>query len=79
MLISPPLLPLYLLLLQDETLAMFYTIEMLRTVQTMHSCGIFHGNVTADKFLLRNDRREGDGWIMQWNMQGSGGWHQHGD
>ncbi|KAL4784323.1 Mad3/BUB1 homology region 1-domain-containing protein [Aspergillus varians] len=39
----------------DEALAMFFTIELLRTVQALHSCGILHGDIKADNFLIRFD------------------------
>ncbi|KAL4922831.1 Mad3/BUB1 homology region 1-domain-containing protein [Aspergillus aurantiobrunneus] len=39
----------------DEALAMFFTIELFRTVQALHTCGILHGDIKADNCLIRFD------------------------
>ncbi|KAL4945669.1 hypothetical protein BDV06DRAFT_184225 [Aspergillus oleicola] len=39
----------------DEALAMFFTIELFRTVQALHACGILHGDIKADNCLIRFD------------------------
>jgi checkpoint serine/threonine-protein kinase len=55
----------------DEVLAMFFTVELLRTVETLHSKQILHGDLKGDNCLVRFDpgdisspyRRDGsDGW-----------------
>lgn len=37
----------------DETIAMFFTVELLRTIEAMHSLGILHGDLKADNCLVR--------------------------
>ncbi|KAL2821006.1 Mad3/BUB1 homology region 1-domain-containing protein [Aspergillus cavernicola] len=39
----------------DEALAMFFTIELFRTVEALHACGILHGDIKADNCLIRFD------------------------
>ena len=33
---------------------MVYTIELLRMVEALHQCGIIHGDIKPDNFLIRN-------------------------
>lgn len=37
----------------DEAVVMFFTIELLRTVEALHSKGILHGDLKADNCLVR--------------------------
>ena len=37
----------------DETIAMFFTVELLRTIEAMHYIGILHGDLKADNCLVR--------------------------
>jgi checkpoint serine/threonine-protein kinase len=39
----------------DESLAMFFTIELFRTVEALHSKGILHGDLKVDNCLIRLD------------------------
>ncbi|TVY90360.1 Checkpoint serine/threonine-protein kinase [Lachnellula willkommii] len=39
----------------DESLAMFFTIELFRTIESLHSKGILHGDLKADNCLVRLD------------------------
>ncbi|RAL01393.1 putative checkpoint protein kinase (SldA) [Aspergillus ibericus CBS 121593] len=39
----------------DEVLAMFFTVELFRTVEALHTCGILHGDIKADNCLVRFD------------------------
>ncbi|KUI66498.1 Checkpoint serine/threonine-protein kinase bub1 [Cytospora mali] len=59
----------------DEMLAMFFTIELFRTVEALHSKQILHGDLKADNCLLRL----GEGGLnTQWHADGSGGWASRG-
>ncbi|RMZ75407.1 hypothetical protein DV738_g5484, partial [Chaetothyriales sp. CBS 135597] len=39
----------------DEVLVMFFTVELLRTMASLHSIGILHGDLKADNALVRLD------------------------
>ncbi|ORY62312.1 Mad3/BUB1 homology region 1-domain-containing protein [Pseudomassariella vexata] len=63
----------------DETLAMFFTIELLRTVEALHSKQMLHGDLKVDNCLLRLDGLTGDAPLSsQWLADGSGGWDKRG-
>lgn len=59
----------------DENLAMFFTIELFRTVEALHSKQILHGDLKADNCLLRLG---GDTLSAQWRADGAGGWGSRG-
>ncbi|KNA10569.1 hypothetical protein SOVF_143120 [Spinacia oleracea] len=40
----------------EEVLCMYYTIEMLHMLETLHSAGIIHGDFKPDNLLIRNSR-----------------------
>ncbi|ODV67920.1 hypothetical protein HYPBUDRAFT_200247 [Hyphopichia burtonii NRRL Y-1933] len=44
----------------DETLVIFFTIELLKTVESLHSIGIIHGDLKADNCMIRFKRTEDD-------------------
>ncbi|KAI8612031.1 hypothetical protein BC830DRAFT_1171405 [Chytriomyces sp. MP71] len=63
----------------DELLAAFWTIELLRTLEAIHSCGFLHGNVSPETLLVRL----GHGvtltgasgfWDAKYDAGGLGGW-----
>ncbi|KAH7017877.1 Mad3/BUB1 homology region 1-domain-containing protein [Ilyonectria destructans] len=62
----------------DEQLAMFFTVELMRTVEALHSKGVLHGDLKADNCLLRLDSMPGDSLASQWHPDGSGGWSSRG-
>lgn len=63
----------------DEQLAMFFTIELLRTVESLHSKSVLHGDLKADNCLLRLDALPDDESLTsQWKADGSGGWSSRG-
>lgn len=63
----------------DEQLSMFFTIELLRTVEALHSKGVLHGDLKTDNCLLRLDALPGDQHLAgQWKADGSGGWSSRG-
>lgn len=70
----------------DEQLAMFFTIELLRTVEALHSKGILHGDIKPDNCVLRLDnldnhheeRQQQRQLQGQWRPDGSGGWDARG-
>lgn len=61
----------------DELLAMFFAIELLRTVEALHKAGILHGDLKADNVLVRLGAG-GGGWSTQYAADGSAGWAEQG-
>ena len=59
----------------DEVLAMFFTVELLRTVEALHSKQILHGDLKADNCLVRFDA--GD-LPVSYRRDGSEGWSSKG-
>ncbi|OAX79246.1 BUB protein kinase [Emergomyces africanus] len=41
----------------DEIVTMFFAVELFRTVEALHACGILHGDLKADNCLVRLDKR----------------------
>ncbi|CAM6101555.1 unnamed protein product [Calypogeia fissa] len=59
----------------DETLCMFYTIEMLRILETLHAVGIIHGDFKPDNLLIRDDSDE---LVEDWTPDRRGCWKAQG-
>ncbi|KAL8757743.1 MAG: hypothetical protein Q9199_001996 [Rusavskia elegans] len=64
----------------DEPIAMFFTIELLRTVEALHSIGILHGDLKADNCLVRlHHSEDGDKtWDSSYHRNGDHGWSSKG-
>lgn len=71
----------------DEQLAMFFSIEMIRTIEALHAKNILHGDIKPDNCLLRLDNLLGEHCqerhnqqplSSQWRADGSGGWDARG-
>lgn len=63
----------------DEQLAMFFTIELLRTIEALHARNLLHGDLKPDNCLLRLDAISGDEPLSsQWRADGRGGWESRG-
>ncbi|KAK3906922.1 Enolase, C-terminal TIM barrel domain-containing protein [Staphylotrichum tortipilum] len=70
----------------DEQLAMFFSIELLRTVEALHAKQIMHGDIKPDNCLLRLDAppfsssttHQDPQLSPQWRADGSGGWSARG-
>ena len=61
----------------DEPIAMFFAVELIRTVQAMHSVGILHGDLKADNCLVRLPTispPESQLWKQEFSAFGDGGW-----
>ena len=54
-LVTMPDLTLCMLQRMDEVVAMYYTMELLRTVAELHRCQILHTDLKPDNLLMRND------------------------
>jgi checkpoint serine/threonine-protein kinase len=63
----------------DEQLAMFFTVELFRTVEALHAHGILHGDLKADNILVRFDAlHRDDHWDSEYKHDGSLGWASKG-
>jgi len=65
----------------DESVAMFFTVELLRTVEAMHHVGILHGDLKADNCLVRLSTPPGgrdERWDGKYTADGSNGWSSKG-
>ncbi|KAK0673281.1 putative checkpoint serine/threonine-protein kinase [Cercophora samala] len=62
----------------DEQLAMFFTIELLRTVEALHAKGIMHGDLKADNCLLRLPVDGETPLSTKYQPCGRGGWSSRG-
>ncbi|KAI1107829.1 Mad3/BUB1 homology region 1-domain-containing protein [Jackrogersella minutella] len=60
----------------DEPLAMFFSVELLRTVEALHTRHILHGDLKPDNCLLRLDDTAPPS--VPWTADGSGGWAHRG-
>ena len=60
----------------DEVLALFYAVELLRTVAAMHAAGVIHGDLKIDNCLVRLDGE--DEWTSAYAADGAGGWASKG-
>lgn len=63
----------------DEQLAMFFAIELMRTVEGLHAKQIIHGDLKADNCLLRLDALINESPLAsRWSADGSNGWSSRG-
>ncbi len=63
----------------DESVAMFFTVELLRTLDAMHTVGILHGDLKADNCLVRLSKPdEKEHWDPVYHPDGSAGWASKG-
>lgn len=63
----------------DESVAMFFAVELLRTVETLHGVGILHGDLKADNCLVRLSKPDDkDDWDPTYRPDGGAGWASKG-
>ena len=62
----------------DEMLAMFFTVELLRTVEGLHLAGFIHGDLKIDNCMVRLDPSPPGGLDPQYDPSGAGGWSTKG-
>ena len=66
----------------DETLAMFFAVELLRTMEGLHSKGIIHGDLKPDNVMIRFDDPSSvsshDDLSHKYDRLGGGGWNSKG-
>lgn len=62
----------------EEQLVMFFTIELFRTMEALHSKGIIHGDLKADNVLVRFDALQKGEWDSVYQRDGRDGWASKG-
>ncbi|KAH6703426.1 checkpoint serine/threonine-protein kinase BUB1 [Verticillium dahliae] len=65
----------------DEQLGMFFTIELMRTIEALHARGVLHGDLKPDNCLLRLDNGDAANaapLATQYRADGTGGWAARG-
>ncbi|KAL9103531.1 MAG: hypothetical protein Q9187_008998 [Circinaria calcarea] len=58
----------------DEAVVMFFTIELLRTVEALHSQGLLHGDLKADNCLVRLKPSPASSGNSSYSPTGANGW-----
>ncbi|CAJ0913565.1 1944_t:CDS:2 [Entrophospora sp. SA101] len=68
----------------DEILVIFFTIELLKVIESIHKVGIIHCDIKVDNCLLRleslssEDNNNSNKWDSQYNPFGENGWSKKG-
>ncbi|KAK4686311.1 checkpoint serine/threonine-protein kinase, partial [Tremellales sp. Uapishka_1] len=62
----------------DELLAVFFTIELLKLVEGLHSKSFIHGDLKIDNCLVRLEEIPNNAWDTQYDMTGKNGWASKG-
>jgi len=62
----------------EEPLAMFFAVELLRTIESLHSVGLLHGDLKADNCLIRLPSLPDAEWSAQYDPLGGDGWTEKG-
>ncbi|MCJ1281723.1 hypothetical protein MMC26_001045 [Xylographa opegraphella] len=58
----------------DEPLALFFAVELLRTIDALHAHGLMHGDLKADNCLVRLPPLPDADWAPAYSPTGAGGW-----
>lgn len=61
-----------------ECVAMFFTIELLRTIESLHDHGIIHGDIKPDNVMLRLNPIADHQWSKYYDRHGRNGWGDKG-
>ncbi|WRT69974.1 uncharacterized protein IL334_006965 [Kwoniella shivajii] len=63
----------------DELVAIFFTIELLKLVENLHTSTFIHGDLKIDNCLIRLDEIESpSNWSNQYSRKGENGWNLKG-
>lgn len=64
----------------DELVVLFFTVELLKTVEALHRAKFIHGDLKIDNCLVRLDSLPGgpSSWSSQYDKDGGGGWASKG-
>ncbi|ANB13349.1 protein kinase BUB1 [Sugiyamaella lignohabitans] len=62
----------------EEVVAIFFTIELLRVIQSLHNVGIIHGDIKPDNIMIRLPETPADMWSKYYRRDGTEGWGEMG-
>lgn len=62
----------------DELLAVFFTTELLRTVEALHRANFIHGDLKIDNCLVRLEETPNSAWSNAYDRLGGSGWSKKG-
>ncbi|KAH8099973.1 hypothetical protein BXZ70DRAFT_197318 [Cristinia sonorae] len=64
----------------DELIVVFFTIELMRLLESLHAAGFIHGDMKIDNCLLRLEDVPGpaSAWTSVYQPSGDGGWSYKG-
>ena len=62
----------------DERLVAFYTLEVLRIIEGIHSNEVIHGDIAAENLMVRSDEVEPSEWSTNFQPDGDRGWDAKG-
>lgn len=62
----------------EEPLAMFFAVELLRTIESLHGVGLLHGDLKADNCLIRLPSLPDPDWSAIYDPLGGDGWSEKG-
>jgi len=62
----------------DELVAVFFTTELLRTVEALHRASFIHGDLKIDNCLVRLEETPNSAWSNAYDRSGGSGWSKKG-
>jgi len=62
----------------DELVAIFFTIELLRLLESLHRAKFIHGDLKIDNCLVRLEELPNSQWSTQYSSKGENGWSKKG-
>ena len=62
----------------DELLAIFFTIELLKLVESLHRADFIHGDLKIDNCLVRLEPTNSASWSANYDRTGGNGWSAKG-
>ncbi|RCK59426.1 Checkpoint serine/threonine-protein kinase BUB1 [Candida viswanathii] len=64
--------------LVDEVLVIFFTVELIKILESLHSINILHGDLKADNCMVRFEPIDDAAWGERYDKRGKSGWNSKG-
>lgn len=61
-----------------EAVAMFFAVELFRTIEALHAKDIIHGDIKVDNCLVRLETIPDSKWDSRYHRDGTSGWNKKG-